>query len=391
MRVLCFVLVLFAYVPASLAAQDYICPMHPHIHGESGDTCPICGMALALPSKNDGAAMSHEGHGDTGSPSNAMLSISPEFVHSLGIKTAAVGQYEFGRRIRAFGRVVPNTREEYRIDVRAEGWITRLETDAVGDTVKKGDLLFTYYSPDLLVSASDFLLQTRGGDVFGNPELRLKLEGMDEIAIAQLKEKGALIYEVPFHAPADGTISALNIRDGSFVKAGETLMVIDDFSTVWVNADIPIKDLPFLEVGDKATVTLPDIGRDFPATVDFIHPVLNADSRTGVVRLAMDNVDGMLHPDHYVDVTFTTDAAPRLAVPKEAVLYSADGAYVFESLGDGRFNPVMVETGITADGFTEIKSGLMRGQNIVTSGQFMLDAESNLKGGMAAMGGGHEH
>lgn len=390
MRVLFFVLVLFAFVPASASAQDYICPMHPHIHGEAGDTCPICGMAL-VPSESDNISMNHEDHGATGSESGAMLSISPEFVHSLGVKTADAAHHKFGQNIRAFGRVVPNTREEYRIDVRSEGWITSLETDAVGDMVEKGELLFTYYSPDLLVSASDFLLQTKGRNVFGNPELRLKLEGMDETAIAQLKEKGELIYEVPFHAPADGTVSMLNVRDGSFVKAGETLMVINDFSTVWINADIPVKDMPFLKVGDEATVTLPDTGSEFPATVDFIHPVLNAESRTGMARLAMENVGGMLHPDHYVDVTFITDAASRLAVPKQSVLYGADGAYVFESLGEGRFNPVMVETGITADGFTEIKSGLEHGQQVVTSGQFMIDAESNLRGGMAAMGGGHEH
>jgi Cu(I)/Ag(I) efflux system membrane fusion protein len=332
--------------------------------------------------------MEHEGHGKA-EGNAAALSISPAFVHSLGIKTAEVSHYKFGQNIRAFGRVVPNTREEHRIDIRSEGWITKLATDAVGDTVKEGDLLFTYYSPDLLVSASDFLLQTKGKKVFGNPELRLKLEGMDDIAIAQLKEKGELIYEVPFHAPADGTVSMLNVRDGSFVKAGETLMVIDDFSTVWINADIPIKDMPFLKVGDQAVVTLPDIGRDFPAVIDFIHPVLNADSRTGIVRLVLENTETLLHPDHYVDVAFEANIEPRLAVPQEAILYGSESAHVFESLGNGRFNPVMVETGITADGFTEIKSGLAHGQKIVTSGQFLLDAESNLKGGMEGMG--HDH
>jgi Cu(I)/Ag(I) efflux system membrane fusion protein len=387
MRVLLFVLILFSGMPATLAAQDYICPMHPHIHGELGDTCPICGMAL-VPAGGD-VSMSHEGHDMETSDPAAELSITPEFIQSLGIKTTEVSHHKFGQNIRAFGRVVPNTREEHRIDIRSEGWITRLETDAIGDTVKKGDLLFTYYSPDLLVSASDYLLQMKGNKVFGNPEMRLKLEGMDEIAIAQLKQKGELIYEIPFHAPTDGTVSVLNIRDGSFVKAGETLMVLNDFSKVWINADIPVRYMQFLKPGDPANVILPDIGLEFQANIDFIHPILNADTRTGMVRLTMENTDGMLHPDHYVDVLFTTDIKPRLAVPKQAILYSADGAYVFESLGKGRFRPVMVETGITSEGITEIKSGLEHGQKIVSSGQFLLDAESNLKGGMEAMG--HEH
>ena len=107
------------------------------------------------------------------------------------------------------------------------GWISKLETDAVGDAVKKGDLLFTFYSPDLVAAESDYLLALKGRGVFGNPELRLRLEGMDELAIAILKEKKSLIYDVPFHAPADGTVSMLGVRDGSFVREGETTMVID--------------------------------------------------------------------------------------------------------------------------------------------------------------------
>jgi Cu(I)/Ag(I) efflux system membrane fusion protein len=387
MRVFSLLFILFIYSTPVIAAENYICPMHPHIHGEADATCPVCGMNLVLLEDNNDSN-EHKGH-IRAEDDSVKISIKPDFLHTLGIKTAEVSYHKFGQNIRAYGRVIPNTREEYRVDVRTEGWVTKLETDAVGDAVKKGDLLFNYYSPDLLISSSDFLLQTRGKKVFGDPALRLKLEGMDDIVISQLKEKGELIYEVPFHAPVDGTVSKLNVREGSYVKAGETLLVIDDFSTVWVRAEIPIKYMPFLKVGDQAMVTLPDIGRDFTAVIDFIHPVLNADSRTGMARLVLENTETLLHPDHYVDVVFSADIKSRLTVPEEAILYSANGAYVFESLGEGRFTPRIVETGITADGHTEIRSGLAQGQKIVTSGQFLLDAESNLKAGMKGMN--HDH
>ena len=359
--------------------QVYICPMHPHITGEEGDNCPICGMHLVP--KNDGAE-SHEGHEDK--PEGAFL-IDPSYIQTLGVKTSSVSHHEFGRNIRAFGSVAPSTRLEYAIDVRTKGWIVDLAVDALGDTVKKGDLLFTYYSPDLMNAQSDFLIGSR----VGNATQRLRLYGMDDKAIAELKERGKFFEETPFYAPEGGTVTMLNVRKGGHVNEGGSVLKLQDFSSVWVNADVPIRDVQFLERGAPATVTVPETGKTYKTTIDFIHPVNDPKSRTVPVRLVLDNLEGALKPDTYVDVTFDANSKSRLAVPSEAVLYGKMGAYVIEDLGDGYFRPVTVGTGITAEGLTEITQGLSHGQTIVQSGQFMLDAESNLKGGMAAMG--HDH
>ncbi len=330
--------------------------------------------------------------GELSSAANApdgAIRIDPVYTHTLGVKTAEVTQRAFGESIRAFGRVTPNTRLEHAVDVRTKGWVVDLVADAVGDTVKKGDLLFTYYSPELMTAQSDFLIGRR----VGNAEQRLRLHGMDAKSIAVLKKEGRFLERTPFYAPIDGTVSILNVRKGAHVNEGGNVMTIQDFSKVWVNVDVPVRDIQFLAVGTSAKVTVPETGAVFETVIDFIHHVADPDKRTGMVRLILNHENGEPKPGSYVDVVFHTDSESRLAVPVEAVLYGAQGAHVMEDVGDGSFKPVMVETGITAYGLTEIKSGLTQGQRIVTSGQFMLDAESNLKGGMASMksNGGNDH
>ncbi|MCB9982722.1 MAG: efflux RND transporter periplasmic adaptor subunit [Rhodospirillales bacterium] len=389
MRVLLTLLLLFTFVPAAIAAEDYICPMHPHISGKEGDSCPICGMTLVPKMDKVPESMAHEGHSadmsDMADMSEGTFHIDPSYVQTLGVKTAKVTHHDFGRNIRAFGKIAPSTRLEYAVDVRAKGWIVDLPVDAVGDTVKKGDLLFTYYSPDLMTAQSDFLIGSR----VGNAEQRLRLFGMEDKAIAQLKKKGRFLEETPFYAPTAGTVTMLNVRKGSHVNEGGSVLTLQDFSKIWVNADVSVRDAQFLSVGTSTAVTVPETGAHYETVVDFIHPVTDPQSRTVMVRLILDNPDGALKPDTYVDAVFNADVQSRLAVPAEAVLYGSMGAYVLENVSDGMFRPVMVETGITANGLTEIKSGLKHGQRIVTSGQFMLDAESNLKGGMAGME--HDH
>jgi Cu(I)/Ag(I) efflux system membrane fusion protein len=357
----------------------YICPMHPHIEGEESDNCPICGMSLVL--KSDGKK-SHNGHEDK--PEGAFM-IDPSYIQTLGVKTTTVSHQKLGHYIRSYGRIVSSTRLEHVIDVRTKGWIVDLAVDAVGDMVKKGDLLFTYYSPDLMNAQADFLISSR----LKNAAQRLKLYGMDETSIAALKKRKKFFEETPFYAPADGRVSSLNTRAGAFINEGGSVLSLQDYSKLWVIAQVPVRDISFLEAGTKATVTISGTGRRYEALIDFIYPESDPKSRTVPVRLVLDNEDGDLRPDLYADVNFESTPKFRLTVPSEAVLYGKMGAYVIEDLGDGYFRPVMVEIGVSANGLTEIKSGLEHGQSIVQSGQFMLDAESNLKGGMAAMG--HDH
>lgn len=415
MRVLFIILLLVAFSPAATAAEDYICPMHPHIHGEKGDTCPICSMNLVpahdkeqenerkilywydpmvpdqkfdKPGKSPYMDMDLiPFYEERRSPSSGgKLQINAIYRQALGVKTAPVARHEFGISIPAFGTVMPSTRLEHEIAVRTAGWIVDLQTSAVGDVVKKGDMLFTYYSPDLISAQSDFL----AGSHIGNAGQRLRLYGMNDQSIAELEKSGHVLRETPFYAPADGTVSMLGVRKGSYMKEGDVALGLQDYSEVWIEASLPVRDLRFLSSGTPATISIPDTGEVFHAAADIIYPITDPQSRTGTVRLVLKNPENALKTGSLVDVNFEAAKSLHLAVPEEAVLYGADGTYVIEDMGNGYFRPAVVQTGLRANGFTEIITGLDEGQNIVTSGQFMIDAESSLRGGMMQMEEHHE-
>ncbi len=386
MRILLLISFIFIFSSPAFSAQDvYICPMHPHISGVEGDTCPICGMAL-VPKAVQIPNIEHSGE----APENA-VHITPTYVQALGVRSEKVKTHEFGKSIRSFGKIEASTRLEHIISVREKGWITNLKTSAVGDEVKKGDVLFTYYSPDVMSAQSDYLIALRRGNASRNTEQRLRLVGMDEKAIASFKKNRQMMENTPFHAPIDGVISALNIRLGSHLKEGGAVLSIQDFSKVWVNANVNLRDLLFLKIGSTTKIILPETGVIYNSVINYIHPITDPETRTATIRIVLDNDNGEIKPNSYVDVIFSGDVKQRLAVPTQAVIHDSRGAHVIENLGDGYFKAIMVKIGITANGFTEITNGLKSGQNVVTSGQFMIDAESNLRGATEKMEGSLAH
>lgn len=378
MRVLILVILFLGFLSPAFANEDYICPMHPHVHGKKGDHCPICGMALvpAAPEKQEDKTL----------PQGA-IRITPDYMQALGVKSEKITRRDFGTDIHSYGRIIPMTRGEYQVSVRKGGWIRDLRASAVGDAVKKGDILFTLYSPDIISVETEYLTGLKTGFRPGASEERLRLFGMDEQAIARFKSQGTVMEDVPFQAPADGVVAALNTRKGGYVTEGSTVLTIQDYSKIWVEAHVQMKDLPLLKAGTPAVVTVAQDNQKYDATVDYIYPTADPDSREGMVRLVLDNAAGRLKTDQLANVTFSAGSASRLAAPEQAILRSGMGSYVFEDLGNGRFLPVMVQTGVTSGGLTEITSGLSEDQYVVTSAQFMLDAESNLQGGMANMSG----
>ncbi|MFP3942533.1 MAG: efflux RND transporter periplasmic adaptor subunit, partial [Alphaproteobacteria bacterium] len=178
----------------------------------------------------------------------------------------------------------------------------------------------------------------------------------------------------------DGVIAHLNVREGAFVKPGETIMTVQDYSSVWVRASVAEKDLALLGENASARLHFPSLpGQEIPGKVDYIHPTVDPQSRTGKVRLVIDNPNGALRPGAYAHVVFDVEKQRRLAVPSEAILRDSRGAYVVKALGNGRFRPVRIEDGVVSHGRTEILGGLKMGENIVVSGQFLIDSESALR------------
>jgi Cu(I)/Ag(I) efflux system membrane fusion protein len=201
--------------------------------------------------------------------------------------------------------------------------------------------------------------------------------------IEALQRRGTPVDYVAIHAPINGTVVKKNIVEGTAHKAGMTLMRIADLSRVWVEADVYEAELPLVREGMPVSVRLPYLpGRSFAGTVDYLYPYLEGQSRTGRIRVVLDNPDGVLKPDMYAEVKLKADLGERLTVPEEAVIISGETRVVFEDIGGGRLAPRIVQTGQRAGGRIEILSGLKPGDPVVTSGNFLIASESRLKAGI---------
>jgi Cu(I)/Ag(I) efflux system membrane fusion protein len=354
----------------------WTCPMHPHYIADEFGPCPICGMDL-VKLDTGGAEM-----GAVLGESRTIVTVAPETLQNMGVRIALVERVSFGRTIRSFGTVAENERLQSMLTARLEGWVEDLRVSAVGDRVKKGDLLFTLYAPELIVSQRDYLqaLATRDADRRAGVDQRLRSFGVQEQAIKLIAERREVMERVPFFADRDGTVAALDVVNGAYVKRGMMLTKIQDYTKVWLIVNVAENDLPFLKQGTPATVSFPNTTEPVTnAAVDYIYPTVDAATRTARVRLVLDNAQGTLRPGAYADVTFDVGVEARTAVPAESVLRGASGAYVVAALGDGRFEPRPVQLGLSSGRWTEIKSGVEAGERIVVSGQFMLDSESALR------------
>ncbi len=354
----------------------WTCPMHPHYISDHFGPCPICGMDLVKLETGDSS-------GSTGTgPDRTAIVVAPETLQTMGVRIAKAEQTSFGRIIRSFGLIAENERLQTEMSARTEAWIEELRIRAVGDQVKKGDLLFSMYAPEFAVSQRDYLeaLKGRSRSRIRSIKTRLNAFGMQERTIRELEKSGKEMEFVPFYADRDGTVSMIELRPGSYVKRGTMLTRIQDYSQVWLMVSVSEKDLTFIKPGTPARVTFPNIpGREVFAKVEYVYPTVDSQTRTGQVRLVLDNTDGQLRPGAYADVAFEVGSEQRLAIPSEALLQNGAGRYLIASLGQGRFEPRAVKTGLTSGRWTEVSGEISAGDEIVVSGQFLIDSESALR------------
>lgn len=389
---LAIIIVVWTSSIALAESTGYMCPMHPHYTSEEAGDCPICGMALVPMEVNEESAVedhsAHNGSNDNGE--RASITIAPETIQNMGVRTEKVKTTPFGKQVRAYGMITQNERLQKKIYSRVEGWISELGVSAVGDEVAKGSLIYTIHSPDLLLAQHDLLA------LGGRPLSKLFIHyGVDKAFVKNLRKTKKVKDDVPYYSDYSGTVSALHIRPGSYVTLKEPLMVLEDYSSVWIEAKLAEKDMQFLNKESKAEVIFANLGnRKNHARVDYIYPTMDEATRTGKVRLILDNPDGLFKPGAYTDVVFESDVKERLSIPSEAILKSSDGEHVVVALGNGRFQPKPVHTGIRNAGRTEILHGLKADEEIVVSSQFLIDSESSLRDAFrkmddAPVGGAH--
>ncbi len=335
------------------------------------------------------------------------VTIAPERLQTIGVRFQEAARRPLEKVIRTVGRVDVDERSVGRVNIKFDGWIEDLRISAVGDHVKKGEILFTIYSPDLVATQEEYLLALQSYRELGRSEFpevargakdlleatrrRFQLWDITEDHIRDLERTGKVMRTLPIHSPITGTVIRMQARAGTYVTPGTELYFIADLSHIWILGDIYEYELPFVKVGQGATVTLTyDPQTRLHAHVGFIYPTLDPKTRTAKVRFELDNPQEKLKPDMYVNVELKIPLGTRLAIPRDAVLESGERQIIFIHHGGGKLEWRTVKLGVRAADWVEVLDGVEEGDHVVTSANFLIDSESQLKaavGGMAGMPG----
>ncbi len=412
--------------------QLWTCGMHPEVILDEPGQCPKCGMNL-VPVKNSGtqAEESNKPKGerkilywqapmnpteiydkpgkskmgmdlvpvyDDEVSSGSTVKIDPTTVQNMGVRMAFVEKRDFSRVIRTLGKIGYNEENIYAVSTRISGWIEKLIVNYTGEEVKKGQELLEIYSPELVTTQQEYLLALKnmeqvGGSRFASiregaeslvkaSRQRLEYWDIPESAIRKLEESGEVRKTLALEAPHSGVIIRKNADEGQYVKAGMTLYHIADLSTIWVDVSIYDNEAPWVKLGSPARMELSYLpGKSFEGRVSYIYPYLDDKARDIKVRLEFKNPGLKLKPGMYANIHIQTPPIhDALVVPSEAVIRSGQRNLVFVNRDKGRFEPREVLLGEESeDGKVRIISGVLEGEKIVISAQFLLDSESRLQ------------
>jgi len=330
--------------------------------------------------------------------SAGQVKIDSAVLQNIGVRTERVERRDLERVIRSAGRVDYDERLVSHVHTKVQGWVEKLYADYEGQMVARGQPLLEIYSPELVSTQEEVLIAVRyreetkaspfpdvrhgGASLLDAAKQRLALWDVPERDIERLIETGETRKTLTLYAPSSGVVTHLMVREGMEVAPNTNLYTIADLSRVWVYANVYEYELPWIEVGQRARVEISYLpGQSFEGTVTHIDPFLDPATRTARVRLEHANPEGLLKPEMFANVSILADARNEaLAISEEALIRSGRRNLVFVALGEGRFEPRVVEVGIqTGDGWIEINEGLAEGEVIVSSGQFLIDSESKLQ------------
>lgn len=311
----------------------------------------------------------------------------------IGVRTAPVQVMDLSTTVRAVGRVAYDETRQAEVTLKFSGYVRDLRVDFTGRPVRAGEVLFTAYSPELWSAQQEYIEARRGADdssmiVHGESEgemaraarRRLQLWDITPAEIQQIAREGKPREALPIVAPVSGVVTEKTVVRGSAFMAGQVLYRIAPLDPAWIIASVYQVDLPLLRVGMPASLTNPYLdARSRHGRVSFISPALQAETRTGQVRVEVPNPRGDLKPGMFVNVELRVTLGQRLAVPESAVLPTGERRVVFVDVGDGRLAPRDVELGARAGDYFEVLSGLKSGEVVVTSGNFLVAAESKLR------------
>jgi membrane fusion protein, copper/silver efflux system len=372
----------------------WTCPMHPSVKEHQPGHCPFCNMNLV-------AVTSAEAE-------SGVIFVDAERRQRIGVRTAKAEHKPLHLEVRAPARVAYDETRLSDVNLKFVGWITKIYADTTGDFIRKGEPLFDVYSQELVNLLKEYLAvlhRTPAGErptapgvadagLGGNPLIgvyrqRLRQYDLTDQQIRHMAETGEVKYEATIMSPASGYVVEKSVVQGTFIPEGARLYRIAQLDRVWVLADIFESDLPLVKAGQEAQIrpsSSPD--RRFTGRVEIVYPTLGDETRTAKVRIPVANSDLALRPGQSADVTISVDLGERLVVPKEAVLYTGPRRLVFVDLGEGKLRPQEITVGARGDDDYEVLKGLKAGDVVVTSGNFLIAAESRIRSAERVWGRG---
>ncbi len=310
------------------------------------------------------------------------VKISSRIINNLGVVTYKSQFQKLSKIINTVGYITANQDNIENVHSYTDGWVRHLRVNAVGEMVKKGQVLFELFSPSLVNAQQELLLAIKSNNQLLISAGRKKLItlGLNDLQINNIVKSKTSQKTIPFLANTSGMVSKLNIRDGMYIKPTSMLMVIEDLSSIWLQVAVYEKESNWVQLGQSAISEFPGLpGRQWQGEVVFVYPALDKITHTLPVRLKFPNPNLTLKPNMYAFVQiFVPSHIKHLVIPTTAIIPTSQGAHVILALGEGRFKPQDVILGDSSGNMTSIISGLNNGDVVVTSGQFLIDSESNL-------------
>ncbi len=405
--------------------QLYTCGMHPDIIMDEPGTCPICGMNLVTKKgtstfikgerkilyyrspmnptvtspepRKDEMGMDYVPVYEDGSGNEGVVSIDPVVVQNMNVKTVKVKNQALNNTVVTNGILTANEMENYIVSTRVDGWVNKLYINFVGQKVRKGEKLLDVYSPELVSAQQELLtalsyqkatsssdlteVLNSGTDLIKNATRKLQLLEMSEADIDILKTTKEVKTYTTLYAQKEGTVISKNVIDGQKIMPGMSLLQISNLSNLWLTADIYEYELAKIAVGSNTDIKFNFMpGKAFQGKISFIYPTIDEKTRTAKIRIDIPNNNDLLKPAMLANVVISgANLGDFPVVPENAVLRGGKKDVVIVALGNGKFKPQEIELGNYSKGYYQVLNGLSEGTDIVTSAQFMIDSESNLK------------
>jgi membrane fusion protein, copper/silver efflux system len=376
----------------------YTCPMHPFIIKDTPGSCPICGMQLIKKITDAQTATAQTPEQKQQAAQLGGVSLSPTQQVMANVETVTVQRMPLAKQVAATGIVQYDQSRQAKVTAWVAGRIDRLYVDTVGSYVSKGRPVAEIYSPDLVAAQQEYLLALKSREQLKNSTIqaisqggeglvasarqRLKLLGVKDAQIASLERAGEPNIKLPIYTPLSGVVIEKIVQQGQYVNMGDPLFAIADLSSVWVDVEVYENEFPFVKLRQPVAITSQSYpGKTFTGRVSFIYPFLDPKTRTVKVRVEMANPGLQLKPDMYVNAVIKSPVAAGLVVPASAVIDTGTRQVVWLEKQPGMFEPRDVKVGARVDDKVQILSGLSGGEKVAATGGYLLDSESQLRGG----------